>query len=200
MMNIGFPLTKIEFWPLKIRQAVWAGIFLFVLLVGYVFFIKNEFIDLEKSSANQVELKKQIVEQYSQLKNIHLYAAEAEHLTNVLNTPFPRLLAKSDALVLGNAILREANSAGVTINAFNRLPMIQKEFYTEESIKINLSGSYYNIALFCNALILLKIVIPITDLHIMLNSTVSNVAENPDLIADLTIHLYYPDFIEKGKA
>ena len=198
MMSLHFPLTKIEFWPLKVQRGCFAFVFFLILLMGCFFFMKVEFVALKQEQLTQHGLKKQIVDRYSELKNIHSYQAETVKLTTLLNTPFPRLLTQSDGPALVEVILDEAKNAGVTITTFNRLPLIQKEFYLEEPIQVNLSGSYYNIALFLNALISLKVSVSITDLHIVLNSAVASDRVNPDLIASFVIHLYYSNFVVGG--
>jgi Tfp pilus assembly protein PilO len=199
MIKLHFPINRIEFWPFQIRWFCLGFVFFLVFFLGYLFAVEIEFTDLKKAQSQQAQLKQQVMQGYSDLKNIHLYEAKLATLKTIFNTPYPRVLSQSESSSIINTMLEEANSSGVTIKTFNRLPVIKKDFYSEEIIQIDLSGSYYNFALFCNALISLKIVVVLTDFNITLNPAIKNVQENPDLEVNLNLHLYYPNITFKDE-
>jgi type IV pilus assembly protein PilO len=190
MIKFSFPIDKIEFWPQWFKRTCLCVVFAVVLLIGYALCLKTTLLALYKAHTTQTTLKKQVAQSYSDLKNINLYQAQIEQLTNLLNTPFPRLLNQNEESLLTDAILQEANHSGMVVTTFNPGASLKKEFYSENEILLNLSGNYYNFSLFCNALISLKPIVLINSFHIMLDPSIKGVQTDPKLAITLSLRLY----------
>lgn len=148
-IDIGeLEFNSIGVWPLPVRVALLAIIFVLVLLGAYYFHVRELNATFDRLQAQELSLRTSFEEKAFESANIEAYRGQMMEL----ETSFGALLAQlpSDTEVPG--LLEDITEIGygssLDIQSINLEPEVTGEFYVELPIKIIASGGYHDFGSF----------------------------------------------------
>lgn len=135
-------INDIASWPTLAKNMLISFVCLLICGAGYYTFISDSIAQLEKSRQQEVDLKSQFEIKASQASNLTAYREQMIQLEEMLKTQLKQLPNKNEVAGLLDDISYIATNNGLKLLKINWEPEIQKDFYTELPMSIELSGKY----------------------------------------------------------
>ncbi len=145
-------MDKIGFWG-QLGLAFVGSVVLAIVLSYYVYppypVVKAE---IEKMESQRNDLKSQISQAKSVQAKLAEFKAEIKRLEERLETFLDILPGEKDTDSLLRKVHNLAEETNVDIRKFGKAKLVKKEMFSEYIIKVNLQGSYHNLAMFFDKL------------------------------------------------
>ena len=156
-----------KFAQIPLIQKVAGFVFLCAVAIAVYYFLLHTSTMEEIASVNaQILSKKNELSQIQQtMIKIKEYEAEAKRLEKKLEEALALLPEKSEIPNLLEKISNLAEKSGLSINSFKPMGEMPQDFYVQVAIDLDLSGSYYEIMNFFDAISKLRRVVNITNLN-----------------------------------
>ena len=182
-VNVIEKLNKIALWHKALGVLVAA-----VLILGMFFFMSWSRLDTEKAQINLklVDLEKKYEEQKAVADNLITFKTNAKKLEDDLKAALTQLPQDKEVPSLVRDIYTLGRKSGITFKTFQPMPEAPKEMYTEIPIKLALSGSFHEVAVFFDRIGKLTRIVNISELGLALASATkveSNINVTVDCIA-----------------
>ncbi len=186
-MNLAEELKSLDVndvgrWPLAIRAAVIAIVFMVVLLLGiYWFIIEDKAPKLQRAQDDEQTLHVTFESKQRKAANHDAYQAQLIQMEQSFGTMLRQLPGETEIPSLIVDISQAGLAAGLQEKLFQPQSEIPKDFYAEKPIRIRLSGGYHDIAKFVSAVASLPRIVTLHDIVIT--------PENPNEYDQLSIEV-----------
>lgn len=153
-------LSKIQ------RIAIWAGVMV-LLIGGFVYFSyapKYSKIDTLKANLKKVEGELEVAKRNArQLNEYRKKMQDAEEQFKIVMRALPE---KEEIPTLLTGISKAGKDSGLNFVLFQPKPEVEKEFYAEIPVAIEVSGDYHGVATFFESVAELNRIVNIRDVEI----------------------------------
>lgn len=149
-------------WPMPIKLAACLGIFLVVLLLGYVFKIKESFDSKANLMSQEQALLVTFREKQAKVVNLEDYKKQLAEMEELLRQMVRQLPSKTEMPDLLVDISQTALSSGIDTELFEPGAESPKDFYAEKPIKIRMAGTYHQFGAFVSGVASLPRVVILT--------------------------------------
>jgi len=175
----GFDINDIDFnnagsWPAAVKSIVFLVVFVAVVFSGYWFLIKDQYVALDKSVAEEVDLKQKYESRAFKVANLDAYRLQMQEMEKSFGALLKQLPADTEVPGLLEDITNTGLGSGLDIKSIKLKPEALKEFYVELPMEIEVMGTYHDIASFVSGVASLP---RIVTLH---NFTISPVKKKKD--------------------
>jgi type IV pilus assembly protein PilO len=180
-------------WPLPIRIAAIALVFVGVLAFGiYMFVVQAEMPALDDAKRVEMDLRAKFEDRQRKAANFDAYRTQLQEIERDFGAMLRQLPGKTEVPSLIVDISQTATGAGLEEALFQPQPEIQKDFYAELPIKLRYTGSYHELGNFVSGIAALPRIVTLHDIQIRPVS-----ANNTDeLTLDVTAKTYR--YLEDG--
>ena len=139
-------------WPLPFRVGAIVIVFVAVAVFGvYMTVVKNKVPLLERAEAREQELRQTFETKQSKAANFDAYRAQLAQMQQSFGTMLRQLPGETEIPNLIVDISQTGLAAGLEEKLFEPQGEIRKDFYAEKPIKIQLAGSYHELANFASS-------------------------------------------------
>ena len=136
-------------WPLVFRAAVIAITFVFVVALGVYFtIVKDKYPLLTRAEAEEAALRTTFENKQRKAANYDAYVAQLDQIQQSFGTMLRQLPGETEIPSLIVDISQTGLAAGLQEKLFVPQAEVPRDFYAEKPIKIQLSGSYHDLANF----------------------------------------------------
>jgi type IV pilus assembly protein PilO len=154
-------------WPLPFRVAAVAIAFVAVLAAGiYMFVVKEEMPLLERAEREEQELRATFEQRQQKAANFDAYRAQLAEIERSFGAMLRQLPSQTEIPSLLVDIAQTGLGAGLEEKLFQRLGEVQKDFYAEQPIKIQFTGSYHELGNFVSGIAALPRIVTLHDIAI----------------------------------
>ena len=154
-------------WPLAIRMAVIAIVFVVVLGMGiYLLIIQDKAPQLQRVQEEEQTLRVSFENKQKKAANYDAYKAQLTQMEQSFGTMLRQLPGKTEIPSLIVDISQTGLAAGLQEKLFQPQAEIPKDFYAEKPITISLSGGYHEIAKFVSGVAALPRIVTLHDINI----------------------------------
>ena len=161
-------------WPFAFRSAVIAIVFAGVVGLGIYFtIIKDKRPQLQRATADEIELKTTFENKQRKAANYDAYKAQLSQIEQSFGTMLRQLPGETEIPSLIVDISQTGLAAGLQEKLFIPQAEIPKDFYAEKPIKIRLTGSYHEIGNFVSGIAALPRIVTLHDINITPENTES---------------------------
>ena len=154
-------------WPFVFRAAVIGIIFVAVSLGGIYFtIIEDKKPELERAQAEEESLKLTFENKQKKAANYDAYRAQLDQIEQSFGTMLRQLPGETEIPSLIVDISQTGLAAGLQEKLFRPEAEIPKDFYAEKPIRIQLNGSYHEIANFVSGIAALPRIVTLHNINI----------------------------------
>lgn len=196
MNNINFNelnLENIGQWPYVIKSGLFVLIIILVTGLGYWFFIGPNFEKLSTLKAEEITLRQEFEDKQQKASSLSAYEKQLREIRDKFANVLKQLPAENEMPGLLEDISKTGISAGLNFELFAPQPEIKHDFYIEMPIKIRVTGTYEQLAIFLSRVAELSRIVTLHDFVISWASAEGNDISKPDnkLAMDITAKIYW---------
>ncbi len=167
----GFDINELDFnnagsWPGPIKLIVILIVFSLMVFGGYWFLIKDQYVQLEKVTAEEVTLKKHYEDKAHKVSNLDTYRSQMENMQQTFGALLKQLPADTEVPGLLEDITNTGLGSGLSIDSIKLKPETSQEFYVELPMDIVVTGTYHDIASFVSGVASLPRIVTLHDFSI----------------------------------
>lgn len=140
--------SNIASWPVAAKTILIAFIFALIGALGYYALIADSIQNLDHAQTQESDLKSQFKMKSLQASSLNAYRAQMIQLEGMLKNQLMQLPNKNEVAGLLDDISYIATNNGLKLLRINWEPEVQKDFYTELPMRIDLSGDYKQLGQF----------------------------------------------------
>jgi len=123
-----------------------------ICYLGYHFLVKKQLATLEKKKAEEVVLKKTFEEKYHKSANLEIYKQQLEDMQVNFGEMLRQLPGKSEIPGVVDDVSQTGLASGLEIVLFRPAAEVEKGFYAEKPIQINVTGTFEEMANFASGI------------------------------------------------
>ncbi|ATC96023.1 type 4a pilus biogenesis protein PilO [Pseudoalteromonas tunicata] len=159
-------LENIGSWPLAVKFIAAIGVALAVSLLTYNLFVSGEIEAYDNAVVKEEELRTTFKVKYAVASNLETYKQQMIDMEDKFSQLLKRLPTSNETPGLLDDLSYVGTTSGLTFNKIGWLPEIEKEFYTELPIKIEVVGSYHEFGEFVSKVAQLPRIVSLHDFSI----------------------------------
>lgn len=181
-------------WPLAAKAVVSLLVFGLVAGIGYNFFISEQTDLLTQIERKEIDFKKEFEDKQGKAVNLNAYKNQMVTIQESFRTLLQQLPKSSEIAGLVDEFSYAATGTGCELLETAFLSEVVSEFYSEQPIRIKVSGGYHQIANFVSRISRLSRIVTLHDFEIKL--TEGTVPSSPGerlLIMSVTAKTYRSD-------
>ncbi|MBK8283519.1 MAG: type 4a pilus biogenesis protein PilO [Ahniella sp.] len=149
-------------WPMPVKAVACVLIFLLVLLLGYLFKIKETFDTRDDLMIEEEQLLVTFRDKQGKVVNLEDYKKQLAEMEELLRQMVRQLPSKTEMPDLLVDVSQTALSSGIDTELFEPGSEAPKEFYAEKPIKIRMAGTYHQFGSFVSGVASLPRVVILT--------------------------------------
>ncbi|HDZ39819.1 MAG TPA: pilus assembly protein PilP [Marinobacter sp.] len=153
-------------WPAPIKAIVVLIVFGVILGGGYWFFIKDQYVQLDRVEKTEQDLRKKYEEKAYQVANLEVFKAQMVEMEETFGALVRQLPSETEVPGLLEDITNTALGSGLELQEVKLQPEQKRDFYSELPINIRVSGSYHELASFVSSVASLPRIVTLHDLTI----------------------------------
>ena len=156
-------------WPLLPRLLCAIGVFVAILVVGWLVFYSDQLDQLDAGQQAEVKLRdeyKSKVAQANSLEALKQQKAQVEEYVRTLEKALPN---KSEMDRLLDDITHAGTGHNLNFELFKPETPVVKDYYAEQPIAIKVVGSYHDIAMFSSDIANLARIVTLNNLSVSSN-------------------------------
>ena len=153
-------------WPIAAKAMVVAILVLMIGTLTFFLLVDDQITQLEKSEAKEQELRQIYRVKYAAAVNLELYKTQMVEMEETFSYLLKQLPATHETPGLLDDITYAGTSTGLTFVKINWLPEIEKDFYTELPIKIDVVGDYHQFGNFVSEVAKLPRIVSLHDFSV----------------------------------
>jgi type IV pilus assembly protein PilO len=179
-------------WPLGVRVATVALLFIFAAAGGYYFFVwKSQRPQLLETQAKEGELMNSLRTKAKRAANLEAYRAQLAEMEKSFGAMLRQLPNRTEVPNLLVDISQTGLAAGLEEKLFQPQGESRKDFYAELPITIRLTGGYHEMGKFASGIAALPRIVTLHDIEITPQGGRSKAAGDPDdLVLNVTAKTY----------
>ncbi len=155
-------------WPIAPKLALFAGMFVLVLVAGWLVYWRGQLEELDMLAMKEEELKGQYVDKLKQAVNLDVLRKQKEQVAQYVTVLEKQLPGKAEM----DALLTDINQAGVgrglAFELFRPGQTVVKEYYAELPINLRLVGNYHDLGAFTSDISNLPRIVTLNNLNMSL--------------------------------
>ena len=167
-------LDNIGSWPMVIKVVVWAISLVGVLVLGYLYYIQDLQLALEKAASTESDLKTEFEQKAFQAANLNAYKKQMEEMEESFGALVSQLPSDTEVPGLLEDITNKGALNGLEFQSIALQTETAREFYVELPIKIEARGSYHDLGAFISGMAGLPRIVTLHDFHIVQQSRESS--------------------------
>ncbi|HEV8077013.1 MAG TPA: type 4a pilus biogenesis protein PilO [Marinobacter sp.] len=153
-------------WPTPVKAIVLLLVFGLIMGVGYWFFIKDQFAQLDRVKSTELELRQNYENKAYQVANLSVFKAQMVEMEQTFGALVRQLPSETEVPGLLEDITNTALGSGLALQEVKLQPEQKRDFYSELPINIRVSGSYHELATFVSSVASLPRIVTLHDLTI----------------------------------
>ncbi len=153
-------------WPAPIKAIVVLIVFALIGGGGYWFFVKDQYVQLERVEKTEKDLRKKYEEKAYQVANLEVFKAQMAEMEETFGALVRQLPSETEVPGLLEDITNTALGNGLALQEVALQPEQRRDFYSELPINIRVSGSYHELASFVSSVASLPRIVTLHDLTI----------------------------------
>ena len=173
-LNLDFSeidLNNLDFenigqWPSAVKLMMSMIVALAVGLGGYFFIVDQKVDRLEREIRKERELKNTYRIKYAAAVNLEIYKQQIEEMNVIFSDLLKRLPTTHETPGLLDDITYIGTTSGLSFSKINWQPELEKEFYTELPIKMDVIGHYHDFGIFMSKIAELPRIVTVHDFDI----------------------------------
>jgi len=164
-------LENIGDWPVAVKVICGAFVAALVLFFSYSLLVSAEIDSYHNAVAKEVELRNTYRTKYAIASNLDIYRSQMTDMEDKFSQLLRRLPTSNETPGLLDDLTYVGTTSGLTFLKIGWLPEIEKEFYTELPIKIEVVGSYHEFGDFVGKVAQLPRIVSLHDFSITSTNT-----------------------------
>ncbi len=153
-------------WPVAGKVIVVAVLSILIATLTFFLLVDDKITQLEISEAKEQELRQIYRVKYASAVNLELYKKQMIEMEQTFSYLLKQLPATHETPGLLDDITYAGTSTGLTFVKINWLPEIEKDFYTELPIKIDVVGDYHQFGNFVSEVAKLPRIVSLHDFSV----------------------------------
>jgi len=153
-------------WPAPVKAIVLLLVFGLIMGGGYWFFIKDQFVQLDRVKSTELELRQNYESKAYQVANLSVFKAQMVEMEETFGALVRQLPSETEVPGLLEDITNTALGSGLALQEVKLQPEQKRDFYSELPINIRVSGSYHELAAFVSSVASLPRIVTLHDLTI----------------------------------
>jgi len=138
--------------PAPIKALLALILLVLICYLGYHFLVKKQLATLEKKKSEEVVLKKTFEEKYHKSANLEVYKQQLEDMQVNFGEMLRQLPGKSEIPGVVDDVSQTGLASGLEIVLFRPAAEVEKGFYAEKPIQINVTGTFEEMANFASGI------------------------------------------------
>ena len=143
---------NIGVWPMAVKAVIWVLVLVAVLVLGYVYDIKDLRQQLVREQKTETELKAEFEKKAFQAANLDSYRKQMTEMEESFGALVSQLPSDTEVPGLLEDITNKGVEAGLEIESIKLGNESAKEFYIELPIEIVVSGGYHDLGAFVSGI------------------------------------------------
>jgi len=153
-------------WPIAVKALCCAFVAAIVLYFSYSLLVSDEIASYHSAVAKETELRNTYKQKYALASNLELYRQQMVEMEEKFSQLLKRLPTSNETPGLLDVLSYVGTTSGLTFLKIGWLPEIEKEFYTELPIKIEVVGTYHEFGEFVGKVAQLPRIVSLHDFTI----------------------------------
>ena len=153
--------------PLSVRLGVILTLCVIIIGAGLWFDTQNQLKELEKHQKKEFELKEEFKIKASQAAKLELYKEQLAEMNATFGALLRQLPEKTDVESLLVDVSQTGLASGLEVNKFQPSAEEKKGFYAELPIKLEVIGSFHQMATFISGIAALPRIVTISDMKLV---------------------------------
>ncbi len=167
-------LNTIGSWPLPLKAGVVVVACILTLVLGYFLDIKDQQHKLGLAEAKELQLKQDFEAKWKKAANLDAYKLQMKEMEQSFGTMLRQLPSKTEIDDLLVDISQTGLASGINFKLFKPGKEIQKDFYAEFPIEMEMTGDYHRFGRFVSGIAALPRIVTLHDISIKENSKGEN--------------------------
>lgn len=159
-------LENMGSWPCWVKTCFALFLLLLLMLTGYYLLIERKVTALHRAIQQETSLKQQYRERYPAAANLEPYRSQMFEMEQMLNVLLTQLPATYEVPGLLEDITGVSRRSGLSLIRIDWEPEIEREFYIELPIRVDIRGNYHQFGDFVSGVAKLPRVVSIQDFMI----------------------------------
>lgn len=141
-------LNNVGAWPPVVRGLACFVLVVLVLVAGYFLHLQELQEQLERVTAEEVQLKEDFARKAEKAANLEAYKEQMERLNVKFGALLQQLPSDTEVPGLLEDITRIGLASGLEFDEIKLMPEVAQQFYIELPIQITVAGTYHDFATF----------------------------------------------------
>lgn len=163
-------LANVGSWPPVAKTMLIIVFSLLVALLSYFLLVDEKLTALDKAEKSEQELRQVYRAKYAAAVNLELYKQQMIEMEETFSYLLKQLPATHETPGLLDDITYAGTSTGLTFVRINWMPEIEKDFYTELPIQIDVVGDYHQFGNFVSEVAKLPRIVSLHDFSVSTNA------------------------------
>lgn len=159
-------LENMGSWPTGAKIIFAVILAILVSVLSYFLLVDSKIDELSQAESKEVELRQVYRTKYAQAVNLDLYKQQMVEMEQTFSFLLKQLPTTHETPGLLDDITYVGTTSGLTFIRINWEPEIEKEFYTELPIKIEVIGDYHQFGNFVSEVAKLPRIVSLHDFSI----------------------------------
>jgi len=160
-------LDNIGEWPVIVKTMCATIIACLVLFFSYSLFVSDEIDSYHNAVAKEIELRTTYRTKYAVASKLDIYRKQMIEMEDKFSQLLKRLPTSNETPGLLDDLSYVGTTSGLTFLKIGWLPEVEKEFYTELPIKIEVVGTYHEFGEFVGKVAQLPRIVSLHDFSIL---------------------------------
>lgn len=159
-------LSNVGSWPPVAKSMLIVVFSILVATLSYFMLVDEKITTLQKAEAREQELRQIYRAKYAAAVNLELYKQQMIEMEETFSYLLKQLPATHETPGLLDDITYAGTSTGLTFVRINWMPEIEKDFYTELPIQIDVVGDYHQFGNFVSEVAKLPRIVSLHDFSV----------------------------------
>jgi type IV pilus assembly protein PilO len=160
-------LDNIGEWPVIVKTMCATIIACLVLFFSYSLFVSDEIDSYHNAVVKEIELRTTYRTKYAVASKLDIYREQMIEMEDKFSQLLKRLPTSNETPGLLDDLSYVGTTSGLTFLKIGWLPEVEKEFYTELPIKIEVVGTYHEFGEFVGKVAQLPRIVSLHDFSIL---------------------------------
>ncbi|MEE2001031.1 type 4a pilus biogenesis protein PilO [Alkalimonas sp. MEB108] len=159
-------LDNIGSWPAVVKAIFAAVVAVAVAALSYYLLVSSKIDDLNAAQRQETQLRQEYRTKYASAVNLEPYKQQMAEMEQTFSFLLKQLPATHETPGLLDDITYVGTTSGLNFVRINWMPEIEKEFYTELPIRIDVIGDYHQFGNFVSEVARLPRIVSLHDFNI----------------------------------
>ena len=160
-------LDNIGEWPVIVKAICGAFVACLILFFSYSLLVSDEIESYHNAVAKEIELRTTYRTKYAVASKLDIYREQMIEMEDKFSKLLKRLPTSNETPGLLDDLSYVGTTSGLTFLKIGWLPEVEKEFYTELPIKIEVVGTYHEFGEFVGKVAQLPRIVSLHDFSIL---------------------------------